>query len=449
MGVDAKIKRFKLKNGIRVIIVPLKTNLTHISTNFLLGERQEKKVESGITHYCEHLLSTATSKKYKDAKYIAGEIYRRGGYKNAYISNYEMSIYISGFYKDLEFYMDILSNAINDFHIEKYIEIKEKKAVVQEYRNILSNYKFDFNIFKFLYPKYSYFEDYNRQIKILKTFNNKKIKSYLKSHLNTDNQVITITCPTNKINETIKNLKKYFGIIKNKKSKLAYPILKHDNTHLKIVNIKNDRKDTNNFIAIHLSKSISYMSDEHLILQYIQIMLFNFENGVFYSILRKKLGIIYNIRLSINIDKYNAKMSYYRITSQCADTNVPMFIDAILDILKNYELVEDDINNAKNHFRFTYENKKFYKLTTFNDEYKEQLLFSNDIIGNDDIYKKLISVKSQKIKEYYKNVFTKELLSRHIFFYYSNTNINKTIETIYKKLQKQLPGTVYKSYYIK
>ena len=51
-----------------------------------------------------------------------------------------------------------------------------------------------------------------------------------------------------------------------------------------------------------------------------------------------------------------------------------------------------------------------------------------------------------KIKEYYKNVFAKDLLFRHIFFYYSNTNINKTIETKYKK---QLPGTVYKSYYVK
>jgi predicted Zn-dependent peptidase len=447
MGVN--IKRLKLKNGIRVIIVPLKTNLTHISTNFLLGHRQEKKSDSGITHYCEHLLAATTSNKYKEAKYIADEIYRRGGYKNAYVNDYEMSIYISGFYKDLEFYMDILSNAINDFYIEKYIEIKEKKAVVQEYRNILSNYKFDFNIFKFLYPKYSYFEDYNRHIKTLKTFNNKKIKSYIKSHLNTDNQVITITCPSNKVKETIKNLKKYFGNIKYKKSKLAYPILKHDNTHLKIVNIKNDRKDANNFIVIHLSKSISYMSDEHLILQYIQIILFNFENGIFYNILRKKIGIIYSIRLYINIDKYDPKMSYYRIISQCVDKNVPVFIDAILDILKNYELVEEHIKNAKNNIRFTYENKKFYKLTTFNDEYKEQLLFSKDIIDNKAIYEKMLSIKPQKIKEYYKNVFAKELLSRHIFFYYSNTNINKTIETIYKKQLLQLPGAVYKSYYIK
>jgi hypothetical protein len=38
--MDINIKRLKLKNGIRVIIVPLKTKLTYISTNFLLGRYQ-------------------------------------------------------------------------------------------------------------------------------------------------------------------------------------------------------------------------------------------------------------------------------------------------------------------------------------------------------------------------------------------------------------------------
>lgn len=444
MGVT--IKRLQLKNGIKVIIVPLKTNLTYISTNFLLGQMQEKKTESGITHYCEHLLASTTSKKYKDAKYISNEIYKRSGYKNAYVNDYEMSIYISGFYKDLEFFMDILSNNISDFYIEKYIEIKEKKAVIQEYMNYLSNNRFEFNIFKFLYPKYSYIGDYKRKIKIIKSFNNKKIKSYIKSHLNTDNQVITITCPSNKIKETIKNVRKYFGILKYKKSKLIYPLLLHDNTLIKIVNIKNDRKDANNLIVIYLSKCISYLSEEHLILCYIQIILFNFENGIFYSILRKKLGIIYNIKLLIDVDKYNAKMSYYSITSQCSNINIPIFIETLIDILKNYELIEEHINNAKNHIKFKYENNKFYNLSSYNNEYKEQLLFSNDIIDNNELCKKLLAIKSQKIKEYYKNVFVKDLLSRHIFFYYSNKNINNTIETIYKK---KLPGVKYNTYYIK
>ena len=443
--MDINIKRYKLKNGIRVIIVPLKTKLTYISANYLLGNYQEKKCEVGLTHYCEHLLARLTSTKYKNLKYINDEIYRRGGITNAYVSKYETSIYISGLYEDLEFYMDILSNAINKFYIDKDIN-KEKGAVIQEYRRNIShsNYKFKFNMFKFLYPKYSYLEDYQNMIKNIKYFDNKQVINYIKEHLNTDNLIITITCPSKKINETIKNVKKYFGIIKYKKSNLVYPTLKHD-SKLRIVNIKNDNIDINNSIVIHLSKKITFLSDEHLILYYIQRILFNFNSGIFYKILRKKLGIIYYIGLSINIDNYNAEMSYYNITSQCQHMNMSLFIENTINILDNYDMKDEDIKNAKNYFKVLYENKKFFNLNSYNEVYKTQLLFNNDIVKNSTIFKKIMSIKSSKIKEYYRNVFVKDILSRHILFYYSNSNINKKIELIYKK---HIPNDKCETYYI-
>jgi predicted Zn-dependent peptidase len=165
MGVN--IIQFKLKNGIRIIIVPLNTKLTYISANYLLGRFQEKNKEAGLTHYCEHLLGCLTSQKYKNSAYISEEIYRRGGNYNAYVSDYELSIYIKGIYDDLEFYMDILSNTINNFYTEEDIKIKEKGIIIQEYMGFISNnnYMFEYNMFKFLYPKYSYLADYKKQIK--------------------------------------------------------------------------------------------------------------------------------------------------------------------------------------------------------------------------------------------------------------------------------------------
>jgi predicted Zn-dependent peptidase len=445
---DKTSKMLTLNNGIRVIIVPLKTNLTHISANFLLGHYQEKANELGMTHYYEHLLARMTSQKYKDTNYISEEIYKRGGISNAYVSDYEMCVYISGIYKDLDFYMDILSNTINKFYIDRNILEKERGAVIQEYMGYISapDYKFKFNIFKFLYPKYSFIADYKKKIKDIKRFDYKAINRYIKRHLNTNNFVITITCPLNKTAEAIKNVKKYFGVIKYKNVKPAYPVIKHANTNIKIVNIKNDNLDDNNLIVIHIAKRIEFLSEEYLILNYyLQRILFNFDNGIFYKILRKKLGIIYYIGLAVNTDNYNADMSYYRIISQCQHKNMPLFIKSIIDILKCYELKDEHIDTAKNYFKYYYENKKFYNLTSFNDDYKSQLLFHKDIVKNKDIYKKLLSITSRRIKEYYKNVFVKDLLSKHILFYYSNRNSNTAIEPIYKKL---LPRANYKTYYI-
>ena len=108
--MEKKIKRYALKNGIKVIIFPLKTKMTYISLSMLLGTYHEKKGQGNLTHYYEHLLGRLTSTKYKDYKYIGNEIKKRAGQSNAYVNEYELSIFIKGFYKDFEFYIDILSN---------------------------------------------------------------------------------------------------------------------------------------------------------------------------------------------------------------------------------------------------------------------------------------------------------------------------------------------------
>ena len=445
----ANIRQQKLKNGIRIIIVPLNTKLTYISTNYLLGRFKEKSHEAGLTHYCEHLLGSLTSQKYKSSAYISEEIYRRGGVFNAYVSDYEMSIYIKGIYDDLEFYMDILSNTINHFYVEEDIKKKEKGAIIQEYMGYISNnnYMFEYNIFKFLYPKYSYLADYKKQITYIKNFDDDKTLGYLRRQLNTDNLVISITCPLNKIKEVTKNVKKYFGIIKYKKTIQEYPVIKHSNTSLKIVNIRNSIIDKNTSIVIHLSKRFEYLSEEYLILNfYIKRILFNFDAGIFYKKLRKELGIIYNIGISVNVDNYNPDMSNYVITSKCHSKYTMVFLDNFIDILKNYEIEEERIFNAKRHFKYIYESTKFYNLSSYNDEYKNQILFNKKFIASKEIYKKLLSIKSSRIKEYYKNVFVKDILAKHILFYYSNKNVNKAIVSLYKK---HMPASECKTHIIK
>ena len=445
----ANIKQLKLKNGIRIIIVPLNTKLTYISTNYLLGRFKEKSKEAGLTHYCEHLLGCLTSQKYKSSAYISDEIYRRGGEYNAFVSDYELSIYIKGIYDDLEFYMDILSNTINHFYVDEDIKKKEKGAIIQENMGYISNnnYMFEYNTFKFLYPKYSYLADCKKQIKYIKYFDDKKVNSYIKKHINTDNLVISITCPLNKVKETIKNVDKYFGIIKYKKTICEYPVIKHSNTSIKIVNIRNSITDKNTSIAIHLSKRIEYLSEEYLILNfYIKKILFNFDVGIFYKKLRKDLGIIYNIGIAVNVDNYNPDMSNYVITSKCHSKYTMVFLDNFIDILKNYEIEEEHIFNAKRHFKYIYESTKFYNLSSYNNEYKNQILFNKEFVASKDIYKKLISIKLSQIKEYYKNVFVKDILAKHILFYYSNKNINKAIVSLYKK---HMPGIECKTHIIK
>ena len=95
-------KILKLKNGIKLLIIPLKTKLTKISVDILLGESHEKKNEVELTHLLEHVMASFTSNKYKDSTEIKKELNKRGAKSNAFVTKYHTSFYIEGLYDDIE-----------------------------------------------------------------------------------------------------------------------------------------------------------------------------------------------------------------------------------------------------------------------------------------------------------------------------------------------------------
>jgi len=439
--MDAKITTYTLKNGIKVLIVPLKTKLTFLSVCVLLGSRHEKSGEGNLTHYYEHLLGRMTSQKYKDYKYIGNEITKRGGNTNAYVSEYELTIFIQGYFRDFDFYADILSNSLNDFYIDPKLAENEKGAVIQELKNIISNesYDFDYNIFKYLFPKYAYLEDYKKDIKYVKKYNVRLVKNFIKKKILTENIVLNITCPRNKIKETKYYIKKYFGIIKktdeeNKKN-IKYPVLQRkeirtgqagQTRRTRIVRIKNKAINDNTIINIYTFAEMEYLSKEHITHMILQNILFNFDIGVFYKELREKMGIIYNINLSNNISIINAKQSHYYIATKCDIKNVPTVIGKIIDILKTYKINPDDIKYSKNRMLASYEYSKFYNIDSYNGFYKNLLLYNKKLRKNKDIYDAIKHTTDKEVLEYYEK-FKKNIINNSTIFYYSHKNINNKI----------------------
>ena len=436
--MEAKFKRYVLKNGIKVIIFPLKTKMTYISLSMLLGSYHEKKGEGNLTHYYEHLLGRLSSTKYKDYKYIGNEIIKRGGYSNAYVNNYELCVFIKGFYADFEFYIDILSNSINNFYIDPKIANNEKGAVMQELRNIVSkeNYDFDFRIFKYLYPKYYYLEDYRRDINYVKNYNIKLIKEFIRNKVLTKNIVINISCPENKFNETVKLINKYFGIIKNKKKIIKYPLLiNNNNNNIKIIQIKNKVVDNNTIINIYTFMNIKFLSKEYLILQLLDKILFNFEIGVFYKELREKSGLVYNIKLYNNISIKNSKESYYNIVTKCDINNVPIVINKIFYILNNYKITSEEISYAKKKIEAENEYDKFYTLESYHSYQRIFLLYNIPFKSNKEVYNDIKNIKDIEVHNFFE-IFKMKIIKSCYIFYYSSKNIDENIRDKMHNIKK-------------
>lgn len=430
-----KKQLFKLKNGIRVIIIPMKTLLTNISVNMLLGQNHEKYNEMEITHYMEHLMARFTSKKHNDHKQISKELNKRGAITNAYVDDYATCFYIEGLYKDIEYYIDILSNTISDFHLEKSIMEQEKLAVVQELKKFLADpeYIFDFKIWKYMYSKYAYQYDINKHIKKVHTYTSEDIYKFIKNHVLPQNTIISITCPIDKCNETANLVRKYFSFPNTKSHiKIQYPLYQHDNKGLKILYVQNKyKKITNANVQIVVDNTIKHLSKEHFSLLFLDEILFNFETGIFYKKLRDELGLIYNISINFDIDMVNPKSSSYSIKTSAEQTNVAKLINVILDIVSNLTLNDNEIENGKTKFIVKYEYQKFNGLTSYNKHYVEYLLHNIPIVERSDIKAMSLDVTNRDVQKAL-NKFKKEVLTKGLIFYYSTKNQNQKIKSLIK-----------------
>ena len=85
-------KKFKLKNGIRVISVPMKGNPTcTVLTLVEAGSKYETKQTSGLSHFLEHMYFKGTEKR-KTPKDISHELDALGSVSNAFTS-FEFTAY--------------------------------------------------------------------------------------------------------------------------------------------------------------------------------------------------------------------------------------------------------------------------------------------------------------------------------------------------------------------
>jgi len=430
-----KIK--KLKNGIKLLVVPINTKLTSISIDIFMGDKHEKRNETELTHYLEHIVAAFTSEKYKDSKKIKKELSDRGAITNASVSSYETKFYIEGLYKDIEFYIDLLSNTLNNFYIDDRIVNVEKNAVIQELNNIIANndYIFNLKIWKYMYYRYYYLNDNKSHIDFIKKYNTNNLYDYFKKHILLKNILISVTCPLNKTDNTIKLLSKAFNFKKNNyKYKLKYPTFHYKTKDIKILFINNKQPTNNNSILrIMVDKYIKNYSPKHISLIILNNVLFNFQTGIFYEILRRKLGLIYNISFNIIIDLYNYKSSSYYIESNIINFKLPLLIMNILKIIEGLEITNEQIDNAKNTILVNWEYENFFKLNTYTKYYGQYVLYNNPIIEKNTVKNMFKSISYEQIKEEFIN-FKNDLLHNSLFFYYSNKNFNNNIkETIKSK----------------
>ncbi|MBU3174797.1 insulinase family protein [Clostridium estertheticum] len=312
----------KLDNGLRVAVENIEyVNSVSVGLWVENGSRNENTVNSGISHFIEHMLFKGT--KERTAKQIAEAIEDVGGQINAFTSREATCFYIKALDTHLDLSLDIISDMLfNSTFYEEDIE-KEKGVIVEEI-NMSEDSPED--VLADLHTK-AIWESDSISLPILGTidtvnsFNRKMIVDYIDSYYIPENSVISISGKFNM--ENIENLvEKYFGKWRYKNKQIT----KYSNP--KIFNNHYFRKKDIEQLHISLGIPGVGLGEDDI---YTLILLSNILGGGASSLLfqkvREDLGVCYSIYCYISAFKNTGVVSIY------AGLN-PKYAQVVIDVIK-------------------------------------------------------------------------------------------------------------------
>jgi len=125
-----EVIRFSLKNGIRVVHLPMNRPVAHCGIFINAGSRDESEREQGMAHFIEHMMFKGTQKR--KAYHILSRMEDVGGELNAFTGKEDTTLHASFLYEYFPRAIELLSDILlNPAFPEKEIQ-KEKAVVIDE-----------------------------------------------------------------------------------------------------------------------------------------------------------------------------------------------------------------------------------------------------------------------------------------------------------------------------
>ena len=207
-----KTETLRLKNGIRVAIVPVK-GLRSVTAEvfFKIGSKYEESNEFGISHFLEHMAFKGTVKR-PNASDINEEIDSKGAGYNAGTGQEMTSYYINTTRENISWSLELLSDILINSVFDKDEVLKERGVIIEEIRMYQDNPMMGLSgeLTKFLYGKSPIgCWDIAGEIKDIEDVNRGKVVDYRNRLINPDNIVVVLAGDVDSM--AFGEVEKYFG----------------------------------------------------------------------------------------------------------------------------------------------------------------------------------------------------------------------------------------------
>lgn len=336
----------KLKNGLRVITIPMKDNptvtvLVLVST----GSAYESKKENGLSHFLEHMCFKGTEKR-PNAKTISRELDGLGAQYNAWTGHEYTGYFVKSDEKHLDKVFDVVSDLyLNPIFPKDDIE-KEKGVIIEEinmYEDMPQRHVADVFMEAF-YGDQPVGRNIAGTKENVKSFSRNDLANYHKKHYVPEATVVVVSGNVSE-KKVIELSKKTFGMISPKKKEGRSKIKKVASTPEVVASFK--KTDQTHFILGF--PGYEYGNKKLLHARVLATILGGGMSSRLFTLLREELGAAYYVYAS---SEAFVDAGHFEIGAGVTTARLPEVINRIAKEcmrLKNEVVKKDELDLVKEY----------------------------------------------------------------------------------------------------
>ncbi len=400
-------EKFKLKNGAKVILAPMKNTQTITSLILLpFGSRFEKENEQGIAHFIEHMLFKGTKNRPTPLA-ISKELDALGAEYNAFTSLEHTGYYIKILKENLKESLDILSDIFfNSLFSSEEIE-KEKGVVLEEIRLYQDNPSLQISrvFYETLFENHPLGRNVAGQPKTVMAITQEKLLFYKNLFYQPNNLLITLAGPIPK--NALNLIEKYFSQRgKGEKRKFEKFIPKPHSPKIRTV----FRQEIEQVQLCLGFPAISYFSPYQEALDILSIALGGNMSSRLFQEIREKKGLAYSI--GCGYTSFN-ETGAFSIEAGIDPKNISQVLRIIIEELNKIKkdgLTKKEILDTKDYLirRLKVNLEDSWVVANW---YANQELFRKKILTPKEKFEKIKKVTDTQIKKIGQKVFDKNQIN--------------------------------------
>jgi len=416
-------KKTTLKNGLRVVTVPMQNTQTATVVIMVgVGSRYETEKEAGLSHFIEHMFFKGTQKRPTTLD-ISEELDAIGGEFNAFTWKDKTGYYAKVDSKHVNVALDVVSDMYLNSKIDPQEIEKEKGTILQELnmyedtpmRNVGDIFE------NLLYAKSPLGREIVGHKKTIGSFKREDFVDYMKRFYVAND---TIICVAGKFNEKeiLSRIDKYFAkMAKGKKPEMIQIKENQKNPSFKIKFKKTDQ--THLIIG---ARAYRQNHKDRFALALLSIILGGNMSSRLFTEVREKRGLAYYVRTEVEAYK---ECGYLATQSGVEHKNLET---AVITILQEYKKIADsgvskkELQNAKDFIK----GKSVMGLEASDEVamfFIDQELIRKKIMTMDEIFKKIDKVTEKDILKVAQYVFRNSRLNLAVIGPHKNADKIKKI----------------------